>query len=146
MSVNPEPHRHSIWANRQLSGRPVAVVIHASATIRQALMVTLDLAGLDVIATADIAEASLLAPDLRPAVIIVDSTMSGLEGSALVDCLRSTIVDDAVPIIIFARQQAQRRSDRWATRGVHYVDREPGSVERLLEVIEMVGENHHSFA
>ena len=132
MTAIHHPARHS--ADPRLTGRPLVLVAHISPTARQALLVTLDLLGFDVLVAGDELAALALLADLEPHVLVTDPIMWSTAGEQLVDRLGS--VDDAsrVPIIVFGRSALQPKATAFSVNGVHHIRSEDG-VSRLVELL-----------
>jgi PleD family two-component response regulator len=120
------PHGHP--AEQSLDDRPLVLVVHRSPTVRQALLVTLDLDGFDVLVAADGAEASALLLEMRPRFVIADLAASDEHLDDFLRRLRSDVKTACIPVIDFGRNMrvasgapAQVDSLTWLLDRVHRV-------------------------
>jgi CheY-like chemotaxis protein len=95
------PHDHP--AEQSLDDRPLVFVVHRSPTVRQALLVTLDLDGFEVLVAADGAEASALLLEMRPRFVIADLAASDEHLDDFLRRLRSDAETARTPVIDFGR-------------------------------------------
>ncbi len=101
MSSHPTPHGDP--AEQSLDGRPLVFVVHRSPTVRQALLVTLDLDGFEVLVAADGAEASALLLEMRPRFVIADLAAADDHLDDFLRRLRTDVDTARVPVIDFGR-------------------------------------------
>ena len=135
--MSPTDHRRRHRAERDLHARPLILVLHQSPTVRQALLVTLDLHGFDVVVTGDPSEAVALLNYALPSVVIADLAIAGIDCMELLERLSANHEPADVPIIVFEHDRLAPRFSHFSVNGVHHVRREDG-VGRLLEVLGSV--------
>ena len=119
-----------------LEGRPIALVVHASPTVRHALFVTLDLDGFDVLVARDAAEAVVLLADEQPKVVVAELTAGGAGLGDLLRRLRSDATTMHIPVILISRDGATPPVRKWIEDGVQHVRLDDG-VDRLLDLLHV---------
>ena len=118
--------------------RPLVLVAHSSPTARQTLLVTLDLLGFDVIVTDGDVEPLLWLDDLRPQVVVVESTMWSASGDVFVDRLRPPPDAEHVNVVVFGDLPvAFQQPVEAGVILVHHVGRQHG-VSGLLVLINQL--------
>jgi CheY-like chemotaxis protein len=126
------PARRS--ADPKLTGRPLVLVAHISPSARQALLVTLDLLGFDVLVAGDEVTALALLADLQPHVVVIDPVLWSTAGDHLLERLHADDTAGRTPIIVFGRSAAQPRATTFSVNGVHHLRSEDG-VSRLVDLL-----------
>jgi CheY-like chemotaxis protein len=105
MNSHPTPRTpHGHPAEQSLDDRPLVLVVQRSPTVRQALLVTLDLDGFEVLVAADGAEASALLLEMRPRCVIADLAASDDHLDDFLRRLRSDVETARTPVIDFGRK------------------------------------------
>jgi two-component system NtrC family sensor kinase len=87
-------------ARRGEPGGSLVLVIDDSATAREALRGVLETAGLEVVTAAAGEDGLRIAADRRPAAVIVDSLMPGMDGASFVRQLRADAVLRSTPCML----------------------------------------------
>ena len=137
MTSHSTPHGHPVEQN--LDHRPLVLVVHRSPSVRQALLVTLDLDGFDVLVAADGAEASALLLEMRPHMVIADLGVADDHVAEFLGRLRADTATAHIPVIDFG--QTLRRPSR-ADRADGTTDRIPraDSLSSLLDLLRRMAD------
>jgi DNA-binding response OmpR family regulator len=110
------------------------LLVEDTASVRRAVALALTTSGFDVTAVADGAQALAVFDAVRPAVLVTDLTMPGMDGFELVRTLRVRQV--GVPVLVIsARDSAQDRAAALAAGCDSYLVKPFG----LAELRERVG-------
>jgi two-component system NtrC family sensor kinase len=83
-----------------VAARPTVLLIDDSATFRNAIRTSLEAAGYSVLAAASGEEGLRLAADNRPAAIIVDGVMPGIDGATVIRTIRVDAVLRRTPCVL----------------------------------------------
>jgi CheY-like chemotaxis protein len=131
------PHAHPI--EQSLDHRPLVLVVHRSPSVRQALLVTLDLDGFEVLVAADGTEATALLLEMRPHMVIADLGVADDHVAEFVGRLRADTATAHIPVIDFG-QTLRRQSP--ADRADDTTDRTPraDSLGSLLDLLRRVAD------
>lgn len=86
--------------------RAPVLVVDDSVTVREALRAELERAGLEVVTAADGEEGLRLAADRRPAAVVVDGAMPGMDGAAFIRQLRLDAVLRTTPCILLTASRS----------------------------------------
>jgi len=135
VTTQTTPHGHP--AEQSIDHRPLVLVVHQSPTVRQALLVTLDLDGFEVLVAADCAEASALLAEMRPRIVVADLAARDEHADDFIGRLRSDVDTARVPIIDFgnpSRPPAAGRDARDDARRTVTAD----SIVALLDILRLM--------
>ena len=122
------------FAAGELRDRPIALVVHASPTMRRALLVTLDLDGFDVRAAGDASEALFRLAEEQPQVVVAELGVDCEPAAELFSRLRSNPATRNTPLVLISTTPAASPLREWSMSGVHHVPMENG-LSRLLDVL-----------
>jgi len=115
-------------------GRPVVMVVDDEAPARLLIGSALEAAGVDVASFAGAAAALQALPALQPAAAIVDLTMPGLDGFALLDHLRARPETRALPVLVWTSRDLDADDRRrLRERAAEVLPKGDGSVAQVLE-------------
>jgi CheY-like chemotaxis protein len=135
VTTQTTPHGHA--AEQSIDCRPLVLVVHQSPTVRQALLVTLDLDGFEVLVAADCAEASALLAEMRPHIVVADLAARDEHADDFLGRLRSDVDTAHVQIIDFgnpARPRAAGHDARDDARRIATAD----SIVALLDLLRLM--------
>jgi PAS domain S-box-containing protein len=94
-------------ASPEAAGEKAPVlVVDDSITVREALRVELERAGLEVVTAADGEEGLRVAADRRPAAVVVDGAMPGMDGASFIRQLRLDAVLRTTPCILLTASRS----------------------------------------
>jgi PAS domain S-box-containing protein len=86
--------------------RAPVLVVDDSITVREELRAELERAGFEVVTSADGEEGLRVAADRRPAAVVVDGAMPGMDGAAFIRQLRLDVVLRTTPCILLTASQS----------------------------------------
>ncbi|MCC6740392.1 MAG: response regulator [Planctomycetia bacterium] len=118
---------------------PVVLVIDDSPTVREGLRAALSEAGYEV-ATAETGEAGLrLAADARPAAIIVDSGLPGIDGATVIRRLRQDTALRRLPVMLLTASESRDFEVSALDAGADaYVRKEDGMPVVLAKLVALM--------
>ena len=90
------------------SNRPLVLVVDDDPFIAQSTALVLEVEGFDVVTAKDGEEGIEVAKGRRPAVILLDIMMPGINGWETLECLKTDQVTGSIPVIIFSARDLQR--------------------------------------
>jgi DNA-binding response OmpR family regulator len=114
--------------DRSVPDRRRVLLVEDNASVRRAVDLGLTASGFDVTAVADGEQALAVFDAVRPAVLVTDLTMPGMDGLELVHTLRVRQVDVPV-LVISARDSAQDRAAALAAGSDSYLVKPFGLAE-----------------
>ena len=105
--------------------------------VRQFVGATLRDQGFAVAAAADGAEGLALAWAERPAAIVLDLLMPGLDGFAVLEHLRADARTEHVPVVVFSAKALTPTEKRWLTeRSAALLQETPSAVQDVLSALQ----------
>ena len=122
--------------------RPRVLLVDDTESVRRAVALGLQASGFDVTAVADGAEALAVFAAVRPAVVVTDLSMPGMDGFELIRTLRVRQVDVPV-LVVSARDSAQDRAAASAAGSDGYLVKPFGLAELRDRVTALAANPPH---
>ena len=131
-----EQRFREVLADR-ITRRPLVLVVHSRPTVRQALMVTLDLLGFDVTVAADEVEAIVSIHGVTPRALVVEASMWPGTRARVVDELVGRGELRRLSVVILGERPAEStREGQTGRLSIHRVPRDSD----INELLDLLGE------
>jgi PAS domain S-box-containing protein len=130
--------RRASGAEAAKPGRAPILVVDDSVTVREELRAELTRSGLEVVTASDGEEGLRVAADRRPAAVVVDGAMPGMDGATFIRQLRLDAVLRTTPCILLTASQSVgelRALDAGADAYVRKEDGHPVVLARLRSLL-----------
>jgi CheY-like chemotaxis protein len=133
--VTATDHRFREALADRITKRPLVLVVHSRPTVRQALLVTLDLLGFDVTIAADEIDAVVSIQGATPRALIVEASMwPGTRARVVERLVARREVRRLSVVILGERTPGSTRDSQTSRLSIHRVPREC-DINELLDVL-----------